>query len=264
MINSTGNARVKAAIQLHRKRGRRAAGRLLIEGARLVEDAVRSGVRPHLVFVAPELATGHHAIEEVMNHFGRDGVEWIEVSAAVFAALAETVTPQGIAAVVDVPRLPLAQPSTLALILDGVRDPGNAGTLLRAAEAAGVDRVIFGPESVDPFNDKVMRAGMGAHFRLPIRECDRWGDVTEFLAAGQAVVVADAAAQLDYDRLDWRQPAALVIGGEANGPSQAARASGQALGIPMHGGTESLNAAMAGTVILFEAARQRRRAVPGE
>lgn len=258
MISSTSNHRIKAAIQLHRKRGRRAAGRLLIEGARLVEDAVQSGVRPQLVFVAPELAAGHRAIEGLVAGFGRAGVECIDVSAAVFAALAETVTPQGIAAVVDLPRLPLAQPSTLALILDGVRDPGNAGTLLRAAEAAGTDRVIFGAESVDPFNDKVIRAGMGAHFRLPVRECDRWEDVTGYLAAGQAVVIADATAQLDYDRLDWRQPVALVIGGEANGPSQAARASGQAIAIPMAGAAESLNAAMAGTVILFEAARQRR------
>jgi TrmH family RNA methyltransferase len=213
-----------------------------------------------LVFFAPELATGHPAIQALMTRIGRDGIEWLEVSTAVFAALAETMTPQGIAAIVDLPRLALAQPSTLALILDGVRDPGNAGTLLRAAEAAGVDRVIFGPESVDPFNDKVMRAGMGAHFRLPVRECDRWEDVTEYLAAGQAVVVADAAAQLDYDRFDWRQPTALVIGGEANGPSHEARVSGQAIGIPMRGGTESLNAAMAGTAILFEAARQRRLA----
>jgi len=144
-----------------------------------------------------------------------------------------------------------------------VRDPGNAGTLLRSAEAAGVELVLCGPETVDPFNDKVVRAGMGAHFRLPLRICLDWPSVQSWLTSEQKLYVAQAGATIPYDQVAWLHPVALVVGGEASGASLAARSAAQPIAIPMQGNVESLNAAIAGAIILFEAARQRRQTAAG-
>ena len=143
-------------------------------------------------------------------------------------------------------------------MLDGLRDPGTAGTLIRSAEAAGVQAVLFCPGTVDPFNDKVVRAGMGAHFRLPIRACRSWTHVQKYLGVDKRLYLADASGTRSYDAVDWTQPSALIVGGEANGASDQAREAAMAVNIPMLGSAESLNAGMAGAVILFEAARQRR------
>jgi TrmH family RNA methyltransferase len=122
--------------------------------------------------------------------------------------------------------------------------------------------VIFAPDTVDPFNDKVLRAGMGAHFRLPLRTCQRWNDVRPLLHADQQIYLAEATASRAYDQVDWRAPVALIVGGEAAGASQEAQALAQPIAIPMLGRAESLNAAVAGAIILFEAARQRRHPAP--
>jgi TrmH family RNA methyltransferase len=161
--------------------------------------------------------------------------------------------------VVDLPKLPVASPRTLTLLLDQVRDPGNAGTLLRSAAAAGVELVLFGPETVDPFNEKVLRAGMGAHFHIPLRACEAWEEVQPWLEPAHPIYLAEAAGALDYDAVDWSMAATLVVGGEASGASARVRQQAVAISIPMHREVESLNAAVAGSVILFEAARQRRR-----
>lgn len=273
MITSAANPRIKEARKLQRRRYRHEQRRLLLEGVRLVGDALDAGYLPQEVFVAPEMVASNPAALALVDRLAGGGVNVQEVTPAVFALLADTVTPQGIAAVVPLPSLPLpslplpgaalpegAPPAAprLSLILDRVRDPGNAGTLLRSAEAAGADCALFAPETVDPYNDKVVRAAMGAHFRLPLRVCATWQEVVAHLAPDQRLYVAEAAAAQSYEEVDWTQPAALVVGGEAEGASPAGRAAAQALSIPMAGGTESLNAAVAGAVMLFEAARQRR------
>lgn len=279
MISSATNWRIKEARKLQRRRQRHTTGRLLIEGVRLVHDAVAAGVRPHAVFYAPELLTGK-AGQDLVEQLAQVGVEMLACSAAAFAGLSETVTPQGIAAVIPLPQSSLPAQPQLWLILDRVREPGNAGALLRSAEAAGVDAVLFAPETVDPFNDKALRAAMGAHFRLPMQTCAEWATIMDLLGIRHAsdtetrgsdrlmetelvapgVYMADAAGTLAYDEVDWTQPAALIVGGEAEGASAIARAVATRIAIPMMGQTESLNAAVAGSVILFEAARQRRRA----
>ncbi len=172
--------------------------------------------------------------------------------------MAGTVTPQGLAAVVPLPKLEFPVDSRMLLLLDQIRDPGNAGTLLRSAEAAGAGGVIFCPDTVDPFNDKVIRAAMGAHFRIPIRICDTWDAVRKLTPAGHALYLADSAGTLAYDEVDWTKPAVLVVGGETSGASQQGRNLATPIAIPMLGRTESLNAGVAGSIILFEAARQRR------
>jgi TrmH family RNA methyltransferase len=118
--------------------------------------------------------------------------------------------------------------------------------------------VVFGPETVDPFNEKVLRAGMGAHFRIPIRICEQWDEVSAWVDVTQPLYLAEAAGTVNYDEVDWSMAATLVVGGEASGASAWVRRQAVAITIPMQGETESLNAAVAGSVILFEAARRRR------
>jgi TrmH family RNA methyltransferase len=258
MITSVSNNRIKEARKLQRRRDRYAQGQLLIEGVRLVRDAWQAGVTLHHVFYAPELLAEQSATIELIAQLEAAQVELLPCSASVFATLSETVTPQGIAATVALPDLPVPELRTLTLLLDRVRDPGNAGTLLRSAAAAGVDLALFGPESVDPFNDKVMRAGMGAHFRLPVRSLAGWEEAAMWMDGTQPLYLAEAVGEIAYDAVDWTSAAILAVGGEANGASEWVRRRATAITIPMQAATESLNAAVAGSVILFEAARQRR------
>jgi TrmH family RNA methyltransferase len=194
----------------------------------------------------------------LLNAFVQAQVECLACTPAVFSTLVETMTPQGIAAVMPLPRLPLPAAPILTLVLDRVRDPGNAGALLRSAEAAGVSQVLFAPNTIDPFNDKVVRAGMGAHFRQPLRANATWAEIEAQLGPTLQCYLADAQGSAPYDQIDWRKPAMLIISGETAGASPEARRLAQPIAIPMHGRVESLNAAIAGAVILFEAARQRR------
>lgn len=259
MITSITNQRIKDARKLLTRKGRQAAGRILVEGVRLLSDAWRSGMRPKTVFFSPDDLTSSEG-RRLLAEMQAAGCECIACTSAVFASLSETTTPQGIAGVLPLPQLAWPKHPTLLLILDGVGDPGNAGTLIRSAEAAGCDGVIFAPAAVDPFNDKVVRAGMGAHFRLPIRICATWDVVDSLLPPEMRCYLADAHSSLDYIAIDWRPPCALVVCNEAHGASMEARSRSITIAIPMQGRSESLNAAIAGSVILFEAARQRRQA----
>jgi len=259
MITSQQNPRIKAARKLSDRKERHASGHLLVEGVRLLADAWHSGSRPEVVFFAPELLDKNAGARDLVATLAAGGCECLACAPAVFATLVDTLTPQGIVAVLHLPALPLPPHPTLALVLDEVRDPGNAGTLLRSAAAAGVELVIFGPHTVDPFNDKVVRAGMGAHFRTPVRVCPTWRHVQETLGTRLPLYLAEAGQHLTYDAVDWRQPCGLIVGGEAAGAGGEARAIARPISIPMHAAVESLNAAVAGSIILFEAARQRRR-----
>lgn len=259
LITSLDNPRIKAARKLHARKGRQASSQLLVEGVRLLSDAWQSGAHPEAVFYAPDMLAGAEGAA-LLASLQAAGCATFACTPPVFASLAETVTPQGIAAVLPLPALPLPPQPTLLLLLDGVGDPGNAGTLLRSAEAAGADGAIFARDAVDPFNDKVVRAAMGAHFRLPLLRCTDWATVDALLPAAMRWYLADAHAATSYDAINWRQPCAIVVGSEAHGPGAEARQRSSAIMIPMAGSTESLNAAVAGSVILFEAARQRRAA----
>ncbi len=215
---------------------------------------VRAGIKPALVLYTEAWAATPLALQLLPALVLAEEGAWL-VSDDVLAACADTVTPQGVLAVVPWIVLP-ARPGWI-LILDGLRDPGNLGTILRSAEAAGTGQVIMAPGTVDVYNAKVVRGAMGAHFRLPISNLD-WLRIAERVK-GRAVWLADPSGGIPYDAVDWRMPSALIVGGEAAGAGDeaAALATGR-VSIPMAGGAESLNAAMAATVILFEAARQRR------
>jgi TrmH family RNA methyltransferase len=261
-ITSVQNERVKYVRSLARRKTRQREGRFVVEGTRLVSEMVGAGIAPVLVLWTEAWAASPEALPLLPALAEAGDGAWI-VSDSVFAACTGVQSPQGVLAVA--PFVQLRKRSGLILILDGLRDPGNLGTVLRSAEAAGVGKVLLAPGCVDLYNPKVVRGAMGAHFRLPAIHLD-WLAIAEQVS-GRALWLADAAGEMAYDVVDWTMPSALVVGGEAAGPGR--QASGLARGrvrIPMADGTESLNAAMAATVILFEAARQQRASstLPGD
>ena len=168
----------------------------------------------------------------------------------------DTETPQGLQVALEWRAAPLPAPLDFVFIPDKLRDPGNLGTMLRTAAAAGVQAVLLPPETTDAFAPKVLRAGMGAHFRLPVQALV-WEDMAG-LISGLNIYLASAGEGLPYTQADFKIPLALIVGGEAEGASpQATRLSTARVHIPMPGGSESLNAAIAAGVLMFEVLRQR-------
>ncbi|GAG52447.1 unnamed protein product, partial [marine sediment metagenome] len=211
---------VKYVRSLYRRRVRYRERRFVIEGVRLVEEAFRAGIAPALLFYSQ----GVNAIpggREVLVELQKGGSPTFAVSEKVMRAMADTVSPQGVLAVVPFVELAPPPSPSLGLVLDRLRDPGNLGTILRSANAAGVEQVILAPRTVDPYNPKVVRGAMGAHFRLPF-EVLSWPEITETLGAVQ-VLLADVRAEQAYYEVDWTRPSALIIGGEAYGASREAR-----------------------------------------
>lgn len=256
MITSLQNDKVKLAHLLQSQpRTRRKEGKIVLEGVRLIRDAYeRGGVRPDFVFYDPDTAD-----MTLVDLLERQRVFIQPASAEVMRHISATEGPQGIVGVFPTPQTALPEDLRRVLVLDDIRDPGNLGTMLRTAAAAGVDAVLLSPGCVDAYNPKVLRAGMGAHFRLAVAELP-WEQITA-ACAGLTVYVADMQGDVTYDAADWSQPWVLIMGSEAHGASAEATAlADTTVTIPMSADTESLNAAIAAGVILFEAQRQRGNA----
>lgn len=249
MITSSTNPTLKLIRALQSKRRtRESEGAFVIEGVRLLEEAVRAGLTPRAILHTPDL--DERALAALRSF---PNVPAQTVTSALLASVSETDSPAGVLAIVPFPSLAFPLFPTFALILDRISDPGNLGTLLRTAEAAGVAAVYLMPGTVDAYNPKVVRAAMGAHFRLPIAE-KTW----EALPVEAARVwVADLAGET-YTQVNWRAVQALIVGSEAAGPSAAALSfTPHRVTIPMPGRAESLNAAVAAGILLFEAARHK-------
>lgn len=255
LVTSTSNARVKFARSLARKKERIARRQFIVEGTRLIEEANRAGAVPALIFFQPVPIAGDPRTNLLLEKFSSRKVEILSVTPAVMQSLSQTDTSQGIVAVYPLPDLPFPASPQFLLILDTLRDPGNLGTILRTAWAAGVDGVILSPGTADAYNPKVVRAGMGAHFSLPIAT-RTWEEIETSLAAVPRVYLSDAAAEKNYYEVDWTVPCALIIGGEAEGASEHARQiATTTVSIAMPGRAESLNAAVATGILLFHAVR---------
>lgn len=258
MILSASNSYVKHLRALRAgPRERRTERSFVIEGVRLVADALDAGAELRVALYNPDqlgATPGGAALLERLA--GRPNCH--EAGAIAVEAAADTRSPQGVVAAVAWPEI-VPRPG-LRLVLDGIQDPGNLGTLLRSAEAAGVGLALCAPGCADVFNPKVVRAAMGAHFSLPLRGDVGWDELGEELSEAPLVYAASAEATMPYYAADWRQPAALIIGSEAHGVSPEGLGwASHHIGIPMAGRAESLNAAVAGSIILFEALRQRTR-----
>lgn len=186
-----------------------------------------------------------------------------EVSDQVLRAVSDAATPHHVVAIAELPATSLSDldlSSGLVLVLAQIRDPGNAGTLVRSAAASGCGGVVFTEGSVDPFGPKTLRAGAGAVFRIPLAAEVALEEVLAFLKdAGVTSVGADAGSNTSIYDMDLTQPTAIVLGNESWGlPEADARKLDRTAGIPMPGGIESLNVGVAGSLFLFEAARQRQ------
>jgi TrmH family RNA methyltransferase len=258
MITSSQNPKLRLVRALTgRPKERREADAFLAEGVRLVEEAYHANW-PFRFLIYDNEVSGRGRL--LVDSLKSRGVEVEAVSENLMKSLSETGTPQGILAVLEHTSLPFPHSPDFLLILDQIRDPGNLGTLLRTAAAAGVQGVLLSPETTDAFAPKVIRSGMGAHFRLPIH-AKGWHEIQSH-TQGLQVCLAEMSGQSCWET-DLRQPLALLVGGEAEGESESARRlANLKMGIPMFGNMESLNAGVAGSVLMFEVARQRLR-TPG-
>lgn len=253
MITSRANERVKRVRRLlSDKRYRQQEGVFVVEGTRWLAELARTGVQPAEIYCTPDWLVD----ADQAALLGPLAVSPVLVDPGVLNSMSDTKTSPGVLALVTIRPLPLPDSADLLLILDGVSNPGNLGTILRAAAAAGVGGVVLSPGSVDPYNPKVIRGSMGALLRLPVHSL-AWEEITPLLV-GRDVWLAAATAGTPYTAVDWQRPAALIIGSEARGAGIEAELAAKAwVTIPMADETESLNAAVAAAVILFEAARQR-------
>ena len=258
MITSSQNSKLKLVRALMgRPKERREADAFVAEGVRLVEEAVVSnwGFR----FALYDDSLSERGMSQVENLKSR-GVECDEISPDLMKSLSDTEASQGLLAVLNYSPLSIPYPLDFLLIPDQIRDPGNLGTLIRSAAAAGVQAALLPPETTDAFAPKVLRAGMGAPFRLPIIAMT-WDEIYQL--AGSAshprlqVYLADMDGPSCWET-DLRAPLVLIVGSEAEGASDDARKlATRKISIPMSGKVESLNAGMAGSVLMFEVMRQR-------
>ena len=259
MITSVQNPKIQWVRRLQsRSRERQEAQAFVVEGVRLVEEAFSAGWDFRFVLYTDGLSPRGMDLLQSMTV---KGVDVEHVVGNLFQSMTGTETPQGILAVLTLDPPGTLQPPAkpdFVLIPDQIRDPGNLGTLLRTAAAAGVQAVFIPPETTDPFAPKVVRAGMGAHFRLPILSLS-W-DQLQRRVEGMSVYLSDAEGEKSCWDVDFTRPTALVIGGEAEGASsQAHSLAKEFIRIPMPGHMESLNAGVAGAVLMYEAVRQRSR-----
>lgn len=249
--------------RLRRLSGRRSArsaeAAFVIDGPTLLADALDAGVRVDEVVAEPGCPP------PLLARAADAGAVVRSVADGVLARVTDTVTPQAVAAIgrfVDASPVDAASAAgPLALVLVGVGDPGNAGTLLRSAEAAGAGAVLFCDGSVDPYGPKCVRASAGSVFRVMVtRSADAREALDRLAAAGFDTVATAARGDRPYDAVDLAGPVAVVLGSEAHGlPEHIVGRVGRTVSIPMVGRTESLNVGMAGTILCFESLRQRRR-----
>lgn len=258
MITSAQNSQIKQVRALLNKRQERESQKLyVVEGVRLMEEAVAAGVSPQVVLYSNALSARG---AKLLNQIRSSGVQTEEVAPELLKSLSDTETPQGILAVLPIHGCRLPDQADFVVLADQVRDPGNLGTLLRTGLAAGVQAIILTPGTVDAFSPKTVRSAMGAHFRLPLVNAS-WEELADWHAAQKPrpnFWVSDVREGVPCWDADLRSPLMLGIGGEAEGISSAAfTLPHHKVHIPMPGKSESLNASIAAGILVFEVLRQR-------
>lgn len=243
-ITSLKNPKVTAWKALKDRKGRRESGCFLVEGRKMVEEALASAFDVETVLV-----------QEGMELPDGLTMPVYELPAHVLAAVCDTKTPQGIAAVVR-----MKEQSALGkhiVVLDGVQDPGNVGTIIRTADAAGLDGVLLSNQCADVFSPKVLRATMGSIFRMNLRTTDDLpGELTKLREKGYSILSSQLDGTPFYEREKVAERFALIIGNEGNGVSeQVQQTATHRVRLPMRGGAESLNAAIAAAIMMYELMR---------
>ncbi|HTK09460.1 MAG TPA: RNA methyltransferase [Ktedonobacteraceae bacterium] len=273
VITSPSNPRITKLQHLHSARGRKKSGFFLLEGPHLLEAVLAADLHPSEVYYQPELLQrtpeGRTLLKRLLSMPDLAADHLVEVSERVIEAIGDAQSSQGVVSVLPLDifspahlrerRPPALRPALL--ILDDIADPGNMGTILRTALAADVDAVLLTPNCVDYFSPKVVRAAAGAHMALPVELAVSWPQIAERAQehCQGRVLLAEAGREHLYFAQDLTKPFALIIGNEAHGPSLAARhLASQTITIPLSNGVESLNAAMAAGIVLYEAVRQKQ------
>ena len=245
-ITSLKNPKVTTWKSLKDRKGRRETGCFLVEGRKMVEEALASAFPVEAVLVDADRAD-----EFVLPPH----IQAYSMPGHVLAAVCDTKTPQGIAAIVRMAEVPLNGSRLVAL--DGVQDPGNVGTIIRTADAAGFDGVILSTQCADVFSPKVLRATMGSVFRMGIRVTDNLPRVlTDMVQAGASVLSSQLDGEPFYQRSPLNERFVLVIGSEGNGVTDEVKeVATHKVKLPMRGGAESLNAAVAAGIMMYELTR---------
>lgn len=261
MITSVANARVKQVVQWQTKaKERKKDNVFLAEGLKMFEEAPKKSVKE--IYIEETLLEKLDRVSSIYNKLEKIGYE--VVSAEVFKRMSDTQTPQGILMVLDRPHYSLEEllkvENPLFVLLEDLQDPGNLGTIVRTGEGAGVTAVLMSKNTVDIFNPKVIRATMGSIYRVPFVYVD---DVESTIISLHNANVKTYAAHLDgedyYDSFSFKEGTAFLIGNEGNGLKKStADAAFSYLKIPMEGQVESLNAAIATSLLMYEAHRQRK------
>jgi TrmH family RNA methyltransferase len=257
LIRSRANPLVRKLRALRRGP---AGDTVLLEGWRLVQDALRSRIRVEEAVASPEWAETHPERAAALR---ARGAALHRVAAEVLASVSALHTSDGVLAVAKRPRFTdgeILRAPALVLVAAAVQDPGNLGGLLRSAEAAGATGAFLLQGCADALSWKALRGSMGSALRLPHRGGLAWSDLAGMLRrAGVRVLALDTGGEASYEEIDYRGPVAVAVGGEGPGLPPELRLAAQArLRIPMAGPVESLNVGVAAALVLFEAARQRR------
>ena len=262
MITSTSNAKVKYLVNLKKKHKERDKENVfLVEGIRMFREVPADKLKE--IYVSESFYKKEKSLVDEIAGRSKKRVEILADN--VFSHVSDTMTPQGVLCVVE--QMNYSLEAVLAngdvphiMVLDNLQDPGNLGTIVRTAEGAGVTGVIMSKETVDIYNPKVIRSTMGSIYRMPFYYAE---DLLDAIAQMKKRNISTYAAHLDgknsYDEEDYKKPCAFFIGNEGNGlRDEIADAADIYIRIPMYGQVESLNAAIAACVLMFEAARQRR------
>lgn len=264
IITSQANPLIKNIKRLARRPHREKENKFLIEGARFVEEALNSDWPLEAVLYTSEFYLGHG---NVVHKARSKRLKVVEVTGGLLAELAETENPQGVAAVAHMRQwgitgiLAAVSPGdNIIVLVDGVQDPGNLGTLIRSADAFGAGGVILTKGTVDLYNPKTLRSTMGSIFHLPVVQGLETKEIICLLREhNYTLVVGDPRAELSIDRADLLSRIALVVGSEASGPSREVMSHTHTrVSIPMPGKAESLNVGVASAIMLYEVTRQRR------
>ena len=254
-IRSGQNPKIKLARRLlTERRARERENAFVVESGRWLGELVQRNISPHFVLVTNGFCRHSH-YQTLLNQLS---APIYLVSDDLLQSVTDLESPAGILAVIQKPEIVTHSDETnpLILLLDGVTNPGNLGTMMRTATAAGVTTLLLAPGCVDPYNPKVVRAGMGAHLHLLPQLAD-WEEIRR-VCAGIPLWLADSNGEKGYTVINWREPTGLIIGNEAHGAGAEAKSLAEgAVHIPMFADTESLNAAVSAGIILFEAVRQR-------
>ncbi|GGJ84489.1 23S rRNA methyltransferase [Lentibacillus kapialis] len=241
MITSLQNEKVKEWVKLQKRKGRRESGKFLIEGFHLVEEAYHS----------------NWEIAEIIVEEGLDYSGWhhqfftITVSRKVLQHITRTETPQGIAAVIKM-KEPKEIEGHSVLLIDSIQDPGNLGTIIRTADAAGFDMVMLGDGTVDLYNDKVIRATQGSLFHLPVLQADLLKKIPKLQSGGYTVAASALTDAVSFKEMPANEKTALIIGNEGAGVrNELIDAADQSIKIPIYGQAESLNVSVAAGILMY-------------